>query len=142
MSQTRRVTRNSIEVVPCGSTLACMAAPRIKITRVIEAVLGEIMSAPPDDPAWGLRICEDTEYGPGTVYPALDRLMKADCIEDHWEDPKPADRPRRRFYTVTSAGRAAIEEDQRRHEEARRNRESRRSARRTASGLSPGGGVA
>jgi hypothetical protein len=83
-----------------------MTAPRIRVTLVIVDVLDVIMSAPLDDPAWGLRICEATGHGPGTVYPALDRLMKAGWIEDHWEEPAPADRPRRRFYTITSAGRA------------------------------------
>lgn len=73
---------------------------------MIMDVLDAIMGAPSDDPAWGLRICELTEHGPGTVYPALDRLMRAGWIEDKWEDPAPADRPRRRFYTVTSVGRA------------------------------------
>jgi len=85
-----------------------MTAPRIRVTLVILDVLDVIMSVSPDDLAWGLRICEMTGHGPGTVYPALDRLMKAGWIEDHWEDPTPVDRPRRRFYAVTSAGRAGV----------------------------------
>jgi PadR family transcriptional regulator PadR len=83
-----------------------MTAPRIRVTLVIMDVLDAIMAASTDDPAWGLRICEATGHGPGTTYPALDRLMKVGWIEDRWEDPVPADRPRRRFYTITSAGRA------------------------------------
>lgn len=83
-----------------------MTAPRIRVTLVIMDVLNVIMDASPDDPAWGLRICDMTGHGAGTTYPALDRLMKAGWIEDHWEDPAPPDRPRRRFYTITSAGRA------------------------------------
>lgn len=83
-----------------------MATPRIRLTMVVADVLDVIMSAPQDDPAWGLRICEATGHGPGTTYPALDRLMKAGWIEDRWEDPAPADRPRRRFYAITSVGRA------------------------------------
>lgn len=89
-----------------------MTAPRIRVTLVIMDVLDVIMSAPEDDPAWGLRICEATGHGPGTVYPALDRLMKAGWIEDRWEDPVPADRPQRRLYTITSAGRAGYAADQ------------------------------
>ncbi len=84
-----------------------MTAPRIRVTLVVIDVLDVIMSAPVDDPAWGLRICEVTGHGPGTTYPALDRLMKAGWIEDRWEEPTPADRPRRRLYTITSAGREA-----------------------------------
>jgi DNA-binding MarR family transcriptional regulator len=85
-----------------------MTAPRIRATLVIMDVLNVIMNAPEDDPAWGLRICEAIGHGPGTVYPALDRLMKAGWIEDRWEEPVPADRPRRRFYAITSAGRAGL----------------------------------
>jgi PadR family transcriptional regulator PadR len=85
-----------------------MNAPRVRVTLVILDVLDLIMSAPPDDPAWGLRICDSTGHGPGTVYPALDRLMKAGWIEDRWEDPAPSDRPKRRLYTITSLGRAGL----------------------------------
>ena len=79
---------------------------------VIMDVLNVIMAASPDDPAWGLRICEAIGHGPGTTYPALDRLMRAKWIEDHWEDPAPADRPRRRLYTITSVGRAGYAAEQ------------------------------
>jgi DNA-binding PadR family transcriptional regulator len=89
-----------------------MTAPRIRVTLVIMDVLDFIMSAPMDDPAWGLRICKTTGHGPGTVYPALDRLMKAGWIEDRWEEPVPADRPRRRHYTITSVGRAGYAAEQ------------------------------
>jgi PadR family transcriptional regulator PadR len=84
-----------------------MGVPRIRMTMVIMDILDVLTSSPPDDPAWGLRLCDQTGHGSGTIYPALDRLMKAGWIEDHWEDPPPADRPRRRFYTMTSDGRAA-----------------------------------
>lgn len=80
------------------------------MTMVIMDVLDVLTNAPPDDPAWGLRICELTGHGSGTVYPALDRLLKAGWIEDRWEDPAPTDRPRRRFYLITAAGRAAHRE--------------------------------
>lgn len=82
-----------------------MSAPKIRLTAVIMDVLDILTSSPSDDPAWGLRLCEATGYGTGTIYPALDRLMKAGWITDHWEDPPPEDRPRRRFYEMTSTGR-------------------------------------
>jgi PadR family transcriptional regulator PadR len=82
-----------------------MSAPKIRLTAVIMDILDVLTNSPSDDPAWGLRLCEVTGYGTGTVYPALDRLMKAGWITDHWEDPPPADRPRRRFYEMTSTGR-------------------------------------
>jgi PadR family transcriptional regulator len=85
-------------------------ALKIRLTAVIMDVLDVLTNSPLDDPPWGLRLCEQTAYGTGTVYPALDRLLKAGWIEDRWEDPPPADRPRRRYYIITSAGRAAYQE--------------------------------
>lgn len=87
-----------------------MSVPRIRVTMVVMDILAVLMNAPQDGPAWGLQICEQTGYGTGTIYPALDRLLQAGWIEDKWEEPAPADRPRRRYYTVTSAGRAAYHE--------------------------------
>ena len=75
------------------------------MTAVIWAILDVLINSPSDDPAWGLRICEWTGYGTGTIYPALDRMLKAGYITDHWEDPAPEDRPKRRYYTLTASGR-------------------------------------
>lgn len=47
----------------------------------------------------------------GTLYKALDRLRKLEFLESEWEDPVAAaaeGRPRRRFYSVTAAGEAAL----------------------------------
>jgi PadR family transcriptional regulator PadR len=88
-----------------------MSATKIRLTAVIMDVLDVLTNSPLDDPPWGLRLCEQTAYGTGTVYPALDRLLKVGWIEDRWEDPPPADRPRRRYYFITSAGRAAHQEE-------------------------------
>jgi PadR family transcriptional regulator, regulatory protein PadR len=47
----------------------------------------------------------------GTLYKALDRLHKLGFLDSEWEDPVVAakeGRPRRRFYSVTAAGEAAI----------------------------------
>ena len=82
-----------------------MSATKIRLTAVIMDVLDVLTNSPPDNPAWGLRLCEQTGHGTGTIYPALDRLMKAGWIGDHWEAPPPADRPRRRYYEITSTGR-------------------------------------
>ncbi len=87
-----------------------MSAVRLRVTMVIMDVLDVLMNAPPDDQVWGLRLCEQTGHGTGTVYPALDRMLQAHWIEDRWEEPPPADRPRRRYYTVTADGRAAYHE--------------------------------
>jgi PadR family transcriptional regulator, regulatory protein PadR len=82
-----------------------MSAPKIRLTAVVLDILDVLTSSPLDNPAWGLRLCEVTGYGTGTIYPALDRLLKAGWICDYWEDPPPENRPRRRFYEITSTGR-------------------------------------
>ncbi len=96
-----------------------MSTTKIRLTAVIMDILDVLTSSPPDNPAWGLRLCEQTGYGAGTVYPALDRLMKAGWITDHWEDPPPEDRPRRRFYEMTSTGREQYAATQRLRRERR-----------------------
>lgn len=68
-------------------------------------LLDAIMNAG-NDPPWGYRLCEETGLGSGTVYPILERLEEAGWIEGAWEAGRPADRPRRRFYLITAAGRA------------------------------------
>ncbi len=87
-----------------------MTAKPVRVSMVVLDILDAIDSAPPDDPAWGLRLCEETGYGTGTVYPALDKLLRAGWITDRWEEPQPADRPRRRFYSLTGDGRTAWRE--------------------------------
>jgi len=47
----------------------------------------------------------------GTLYKALDRLETGGLLESQWEDPATAaadGRPRRRLYTLTGAGAAAL----------------------------------
>ena len=87
-----------------------MSVPKVRLTAVIMDLLDVLASSPLGEPAWGLRLCEQTGYGTGTVYPALDRLLRIGWIEDRWEDPLPADRPPRRYYFITSAGRAVYQE--------------------------------
>jgi PadR family transcriptional regulator PadR len=82
-----------------------MAASRIRLTKPTLAVLGVLMAAGPDDLIWGFRLCEEADLGSGTVYPLLERLEQAGWVAGSWEDPAPADRPRRRFYEMTGAGR-------------------------------------
>jgi DNA-binding PadR family transcriptional regulator len=82
-----------------------MSSPKIKLTAIVSDILHVLANAPADDPPWGLRICEQTGHGTGTVYPALTRLLQAGMIIDRLEEPTPGDRPRRRYYTITAAGR-------------------------------------
>jgi DNA-binding PadR family transcriptional regulator len=68
-------------------------------------VLDVLTNSPPGNPARGLRLCQATEYETTTVCPVLDRLLKTRWTNGYWENPPPADRPRRRFYQITSTGR-------------------------------------
>jgi PadR family transcriptional regulator PadR len=47
----------------------------------------------------------------GTLYRALARLEQMALLESRWEDPASPDhnRPRRRLYTLTAAGAAAVD---------------------------------
>ena len=49
----------------------------------------------------------------GTLYRALERLEAMGLLESRWEDPEISareNRPRRRLYTLTAAGEAAVEQ--------------------------------
>ena len=47
----------------------------LRVTPVVRAVMTTILEASPK--AWGFLICERTGYGPGKVYPALERTVSA-----------------------------------------------------------------
>jgi PadR family transcriptional regulator len=98
-----------------------MTVSPIRVSMVVLDILNAIESAPPDAPPWGLRLCEQTGHGTGTIWPALSKLLGAGWITDRWEEPQPPDRPRRRYYSLTDDGRAA-------YREALAAREARRAA--------------
>jgi DNA-binding PadR family transcriptional regulator len=62
---------------------------------------------------YGLDIMEVTGLPSGTVYPTLTRLEGRAFVVGTWEAQSTADRekrPRRRYYRLTAAGRAALAE--------------------------------
>lgn len=62
---------------------------------------------------YGFDIMEATERPGGTVYPALAKLESDGLVRSHWEDPLVAQqekRPPRRYYAITDAGAAKLEE--------------------------------
>jgi PadR family transcriptional regulator PadR len=68
-------------------------------------VLGEMLSDP--DAEWyGLELSKRSHLKPGTIYPILDRLLKAEWVQRRWEDIDPVveGRPRRRLYRLTPHG--------------------------------------
>lgn len=86
-----------------------MAARHIRLTSTTLGVLDALFtSAAHGESMWGFKICELTGFGPGTVYPILDRLESAGWVNGLWETGQPSDRPRRRLYEMTAAGRAEL----------------------------------
>ncbi len=62
---------------------------------------------------YGLDITQHTGLLAGTVYTTLRRLEQRSLIKGQWEDAEVAEaerRPRRRYYTLTPQGIAALEQ--------------------------------
>ena len=62
---------------------------------------------------YGFDIMDVTGLPSGTVYPALRRLEKTGVVESRWEDEATAhkdQRPARKYYKLTGAGKAALSE--------------------------------
>jgi PadR family transcriptional regulator PadR len=74
-------------------------------------VLGVLLSDP-DAELYGLELSRRSGLKPGTIYPILDRLLKMEWVDRHWEDidPKVEGRPRRRLYRLTGVGAPAARE--------------------------------
>ncbi|MEU6718005.1 helix-turn-helix transcriptional regulator [Nonomuraea sp. NPDC046802] len=77
----------------------------VRLTTPVRLVLDALLAAQAEDPPWGYRICAETELGPGTVYPILERLEQAGWITGQWEADTPHARPARRLYTISDTGR-------------------------------------
>ena len=67
---------------------------------------------------YGFSIMEMTGLPSGTVYPAMRRLERDELIRSHWERQSIADveqRPPRKYYKLTAAGKATLEASRRRY---------------------------
>ena len=67
---------------------------------------------------YGFSVMEVTGLPSGTVYPALRRLERDSLIRSRWEKQSIADaeqRPPRKYYTLTSSGRATLEAAEKRY---------------------------
>ena len=72
-----------------------------------------ILQAVAHDYHYGFDIMDVTGLPSGTVYPVLRRLEQAGLLLSKWEDEDAArkeQRPARKYYKLTSAGRAALSE--------------------------------
>lgn len=77
------------------------------MTPALRAVLLHLLADGAD--TWGLRVVKETGRPTGTVYPILDRLEREGFVVSRWDDDAAASGPRRRLYSITSAGRAWAE---------------------------------
>lgn len=67
---------------------------------------------------YGFSIMEMAGLPSGTVYPAMRRLERDDLIRSHWERQSIADaeqRPARKYYRLTPAGRSTLEASRKRY---------------------------
>jgi PadR family transcriptional regulator, regulatory protein PadR len=67
---------------------------------------------------YGFGVMEATGLPSGTVYPALRRMERDEMIKSHWEKQSIADneqRPPRKYYKLTSSGKATLETLQKRY---------------------------
>jgi DNA-binding PadR family transcriptional regulator len=67
---------------------------------------------------YGFSIMEMTGLPSGTVYPAMRRLERDELIRSHWERQSIADaeqRPARKYYKLTAAGRATLDASRKRY---------------------------
>jgi PadR family transcriptional regulator len=80
-----------------------MAGPRM--TMQTQTVLRAFLASP-DAELYGLEIAAHTGLLPGTTYPILVRLERAEWVTSRWEtiDPRDEQRPRRRYYKLTPRG--------------------------------------
>lgn len=67
---------------------------------------------------YGFSVMEKTGLPSGTVYPAMRRLERDELIRSNWERQAIADaeqRPPRKYYKLTAAGKATLEASRRRY---------------------------
>jgi DNA-binding PadR family transcriptional regulator len=67
---------------------------------------------------YGFSIMEMTGLPSGTVYPAMRRLERDELIGSRWERQSIADaeqRPARKYYKLTAAGRVTLEASRKRY---------------------------
>jgi PadR family transcriptional regulator len=72
-----------------------------------------ILAALQERVRYGLDLIDHTGLLAGTVYTTLRRLETRGFVEGQWEEAEVAEaerRPRRRYYTLTPAGEAALAE--------------------------------
>lgn len=86
---------------------------RLRMTHTTRVVLRALLEADPE-PTFGSVIREATGLSTGTLYPILERLEYRGAATSRWEGMEEMDlapgRPRRRYYSLTDAGRTIARE--------------------------------
>jgi DNA-binding PadR family transcriptional regulator len=83
-------------------------AGEVKLSHTAALILHAINSGS----VYGFSLMEMTGLPSGTVYPALRRLERDELIRSQWERQAIADaeqRPLRKYYKLTAAGRSTLE---------------------------------
>jgi len=89
-------------------------APETKLSHTAAMILQAIDTGC----VYGFSIMEMTGLPSGTVYPAMRRLERDELISSRWERQSIADaaqRPARKYYKLTAAGRATLETARKRY---------------------------
>lgn len=85
--------------------------PTLKMTTTVRMVLTVLHSRDGQE-LWGFRICELTGLDSGTVYPILARLGERGWATSQHEVPQPnTGRPLRRYWRLTPAAKARLDEE-------------------------------
>jgi PadR family transcriptional regulator len=83
--------------------------PTIRLSLAAAAILQAVSNGY----AYGFDIMDATGLPSGTTYPALRRMEAAGLLASRWEDSALAQqeqRPTRKYYELTAAGRRALED--------------------------------
>jgi DNA-binding PadR family transcriptional regulator len=94
--------------------MAQHATPEPKLSHTAAMILQAINAGY----IYGFSIMEMTGLPSGTVYPAMRRLERDTLIRSQWERQSIADaeqRPPRKYYKLTPAGRSTLEASRRRY---------------------------
>jgi DNA-binding PadR family transcriptional regulator len=89
-------------------------ATELKLSHTAAMILKAIESGH----VYGFGVMEVTGLPSGTVYPAMRRLERDGLIRSRWEKQSIADaeqRPPRKYYTLTTPGRATLEASEKRY---------------------------
>src|SRR5580692_1830245 len=89
-------------------------APEPKLSHTAAMILQAIAGGS----VYGFSIMEMTGLPSGTVYPAMRRLERDELISSRWEKQAIADaeqRPPRKYYKLTLAGRTTLEATRKRY---------------------------